>query len=154
VNRFCKVTLVAGCVAICAAAVVVHTGFEFRPRPITQPTELYEVVNEQISAFQKADFPHAYQQVSSTFQERFNIAAFTELIRADYPDLLRAERIEFGGVRISERQAVVQVYFMLNNGDVVPCLYSLVQEGRIWKIDGAQIQKRRLGNRRLAGLRT
>ncbi|MES2569963.1 MAG: DUF4864 domain-containing protein [Verrucomicrobiota bacterium] len=152
-NRRSKVGLMLCCLAICGTAAVVRSGLDFH-RPPPRPAELYEVVWQQISAFRTADYSRAYQQVSTTFQERFNIEAFVDLVRTDYPDLLRAERVEFGGMQISGRHAMIQVYFVLGDGDVIPVLYGLIHEENRWKIDGARVQKRWPVGRRLGGMRS
>ncbi|MDB6155090.1 MAG: hypothetical protein JWL90_3543 [Chthoniobacteraceae bacterium] len=151
-NRRGKVSLVFCCFAICGAAAVVRSGLEF-PRQPARPAELYEVVWQQISAFRTADYSRAYQQVSTTFQERFDIQAFAELVRTDYPDLLRAQHVEFGGAQIAGHHALIQVYFVLGDGDVVPVLYGLVNEEHRWKIDGVRVDKRWPIGRRLGGMR-
>ena len=155
-NRFCKIALVVCALTICATAALVHNGFQLGfqlRRPAARPSELYDVVWRQLAAFRRADFPDAYQHSSSTFQEKFSVDAFSDLIRTDYPDLLHAERLEFGNVQFATDHAMVQVFFVLGNGDVVPCIYSLIRQGDGWKIDGARLQKRWQDNRRLGGLR-
>jgi hypothetical protein len=92
--------------------------------------------------------------VSLGFQERFNVEAFAELVRTDYPAVLRADRVEFGSVRFIASQAIIQVYFILPDGEVIPCLYSLVHEEGSWKIDGARFEQRWPSGRRLGGTRT
>ena len=52
------------------------------------------------------------------------------------------------------RQALVQVYFFLPDGDIVPCVYRLVNEENAWKIDAAHVQKRWPAGRRLGGMRS
>ena len=101
-----------------------------------------------------SDFSRAYQQVSTGFQERFDVNAFTELIRANYPEAGRIERVEFGRVLHNGRHALVQVYFFLPGGDVIPCIYTLVIEDESWKIDAAHVQKSPAVGRRLGGLRS
>ncbi len=123
-------------------------------RASVRPAELCEIVWKQIGAFREANYPRAYRHASTRFQERFNVDAFGELVRSDYPDLVRASRVEFGTVRIVGRYAVVQVFFFLPDGEVVPCIYSLINEDEGWKIDGARLQKRWPPGSRLRGLRT
>ena len=128
--------------------------YRHRARQLTKPTELFDVIWHQVEAFRADDYASAYQQVSTGFQERFNIEAFTDLIHSDYPPLRFAERIEFGAVRWDGRHAVVPAYFFLPEGEVIPCFYSFVHEEGVWKIDGVRVQKRWPVGRRLGGLRT
>jgi hypothetical protein len=74
------------------------------------------VVLKQISAVRTADYSSAYQQVSSTVQERYDIEAFSDHLRSDYPELSRTTRVEFGPVQLSGRRATVEVYFVLKEG--------------------------------------
>lgn len=125
-----------------------------RMRNLTKPTELFDVITQQVAAFRAEDYAIAYQQVSTGFQERLNIEAFTDLIHSDYPPVRLAERIEFGAVRWDSRRAIVPAYFFLPDGEVIPCFYSFVHEEGVWKIDGVRVQKRWPAGRRLGGLRT
>jgi len=152
-KRSRKVAIILCCFAFCGTAAIVHRTLEMR-RANVRPAELYETVWKQVSAFRDADFAHASQQVSASFQERFNIEAFAELARTDYAGILRAERVEFGAVRTEGRHAFVHVYFFLPGGEVIPCVYSLVYEESGWKIDGARPQKRWPPGRRMGGLRS
>jgi hypothetical protein len=152
-RREIKMGVVLGCFGLCVVAAFVQRAFELR-RMRVRPAELYEVVSRQVNAFHEADYSRAYQQVSSGFQERFNVEAFTELARKEYPEIARADRVEFGPVRFGGRHAVVQVYFFTRSGDVVPCIYSLIYEERGWKIDGARIEKRWPRGGRLGGMRS
>lgn len=140
-------------------AMVLATGaalqeLEARQRLTLRPAELWEVVRSQIAALQAEEFTDAYARVSNDFQGRFDLAAFTDLARHDYPALRFARRVEFGAVRRDGRHALVPAYFFLPGGEVVPCLWSLVYEGRSWKIDGVTVQKRWRSGQRLGGVRT
>lgn len=149
-KRATKIGLVFFFVVVCAIAL--HSRFEIRQKP-PAPVELYDVVFRQFNAFQASDYSSAYQQVSTNFQEKFDLNAFTDLVRTDYPDLLRADHLEFGPVLLAPNRALIQVYFVLADGDVVPCVYCLINEHRIWKIESARVQKRWQPGKRLGGTR-
>lgn len=119
----------------------------------TPPAELYDVVARQLAAFRADDYPAAYRHVSMGFQERFNLETFGEFARTEYPGLLRAARVEFGAVQIEGRRATVPAYFFLPEGDIVPCLYTLLREDDGWKIDTARVLKRWPAGRHLRGTR-
>ena len=87
------------------------------------------------------------------FQEKFNLEAFADLARTDYPALLRARRVEFGRTQFRGRNAVVSAYFIMPDGDVIPCIYNLVREEDAWKIDSVHVMPRWPSNRRLGGVR-
>ncbi|MGB8168812.1 MAG: DUF4864 domain-containing protein [Chthoniobacteraceae bacterium] len=152
-NRTTKITILAAVFVLCGASALVQSRFE-QERRTTPPSELYEVVRKQIHAFRTADFASAYRQASTSFQERMNMEAFSDLARTEYPGIARAERVEFGAVRFEGRHAIVPVYFFLQDGDVIPCVYSLVNEENTWKIDGARVLKRWPAGRRLGGMRS
>lgn len=152
-SRTTKVCIIVIVFALCSAAAYVQRQAD-RARRATPPNELYEVVRKQIDAFRSADFASAYRQVSTGFQERVKVDAFADLARTEYPALARAERVEFGAVQFEGRHAIVPVYFFLRDGDVVPCVYSLVNEESAWKIDGARLLKRWPAGRRLGGIRS
>jgi hypothetical protein len=139
--------------SICAASATVQV-IRQRQREMTKPTELFGVIWDQMMAFRNQDYASAYRQASNGFQERFNIEAFTDLVQTDYPPLRAAERVEFGAVRWDgSRHAVIPAYFFMPDREVIPCLYSLVQEDGHWKIDGVRVEKRWRAGSRLGGLR-
>jgi hypothetical protein len=152
-TRTLKISILAAIFVLCGASALVQNRFE-QERRATPPNELYEVVRKQISAFRDSDFVSAYRQASTSFQERMNMEAFSELARTDYPGISHAERVEFGAVRFDGRHAMVPVYFFLPNGDLVACVYSLVSEENGWKIDGARVLRRWPAGRRLGGMRS
>ncbi len=152
-TRTTKLSILAAVFVLCGASALVQKSFD-RERQSVPPNELYEVVRKQIHAFREADFASAYRQVSSSFQERMNVEAFSDHARTEYPGISRAERVEFGAVRVDGRRAIVPVYFFLQDGDVIPCVYSLVNEENSWKIDGARVLKRWPAGRRLGGMRS
>jgi hypothetical protein len=151
-NRGAKLFLLGAIFAVCGAAAIFQGLLERRWQS-TPPSELYHVVSEQLASFRADDYPRAYRQVSMGFQEKFNLEAFADLARTDYPALLRATRVEFGQARIQGRKAMVPAYFILPEGDIAPCIYSLVREDDNWKIDSVHILPRWPANRRLGGVR-
>lgn len=148
-HQFLIVALLA---AVCLTSAAVQT-FRQRQRELIRPTELFGVIWQQVMAFRAQDYASAYRQASVGFQERFNIEAFTDMVHTDYPPLRQAERVEFGAVRWDGRHAVIPAYFFMPDSEVIPCLYSLVQEDGVWKIDGVRVEKRWRAGSRLGGLR-
>lgn len=148
-----RVGLLLTFLGVCGAAMLVQRMIDSR-RFAARPAELYEVVRQEINAVRESDFSRAYQQVSTGFQEKFDVEAFADLVRSDYPAARQIERVEFGRVARDGRNALVQVYFFLPDGDIVPCVYWLINEDNSWKIDAAHVQKRWPSGRRLGGLRS
>lgn len=151
-NRTTKLCVITCLFALCGLSALVQNQLD-RRRQSSTPTELYEVVWKHIEAYRAADYASAYRHVSSGLQEKFNIQSFVERARTEYPGLRRAERVEFGAIRYEGRNAIVPVYFFLPEGDVIPCLYSLVHEESVWKIDGTRFLRRWPVGRRLGGMR-
>jgi hypothetical protein len=151
-NRSIKLVFLAGLFAVCTAGALLQSQIE-RRRLSAPPQALYAVVWKHIAAFREDDYVSAYRQVSAGFQERFNIEAFSDLARTEYPSLRRAQRVEFGAVRFEGRHAILPAYLFLADGDVIPCVFSLVNEDDSWKIDGARVLRRWPAGRRLGGLR-
>ena len=152
-NRRHRIGLVLLFLGICGGSLLFQRTMDAR-RFAVRPAELYEVVRQEIAAVRESDFSRAYQQVSTGFQEKFNVEEFADLVRSDYPLLHQIERVEFGRTAREGRQALVQVYFFLPDGDIVPCVYRLVSEENVWKIDAAHVQKRWPAGRRLGGTRS
>lgn len=151
-NRTAKLLLLAGFFLVCGAGALFQDQAT-RRRQSTTPSVLYAVVWKQIAAFRRDDYASAYRQASTGFQERFNIEDFSDLARTEYPSLRRARRVEFGAVRFEGPQAILPVYLFLDDGDVIPCLYRLVEEDGVWKIDSARLQRRWPAGQRMGGVR-
>jgi hypothetical protein len=151
-SRSAKLCLLGAVFALCGAAALFQSMLE-RHWQATPPIELYQVVSQQLAAFRAEDYPTAYRQVSMGFQEKFNILSFANYARIEYPALLRAVRVEFGQVRFRGRHAVLPAYFIMPEGDVIPCVYDFIHEEDAWKIDGARVLPQWPSNRRLGGVR-
>ena len=147
-----KVGLMLFFFAVCAtAAFVSYDGG--RQSPPTRPVDLYSVVHSQFQALQAADFSRAYQHASAGMQEKFSVEQFEQMVRLDYAPIIDAERVEFGVAQIRGGHAVVRVFFVGEDGGLTPCIYSLVNEGELWKIDGARMLRRIPRGERLDGIR-
>jgi hypothetical protein len=151
-SRAAKVFLLGLLFTVCGAGVFWQYWSE-RRGDATPPGILYEVVLKQMTAFHADDFAGAYRQVSSSFQEKFNIETFAEMAHTEYPGLLEATRVEFGAVHFQGRHAVMPAYFFLPGDDVIPCVYALVHEDDVWKIDSVRVLRRWPAGRRLNGMR-
>jgi hypothetical protein len=144
-----KITLVLLLLAICATAALVHC--HDRPEAVN-PAELFNAVRGQLAACQDQDFPTAYRQVSSKFQQQWPMERFAAMVRNDYARTLKPGRVEFGSLKTQDSRAVVEIYFIDRTGAVTPCLYTLVSEGGAWKIDSTRWGK--TSARPLRGIRS
>ncbi len=139
-SRAQKLFLLAMTGAIWILALVVRYAFESQHHH-PPPSQLYSVISQQIHAFQAADYRDAYRHVSSGFQDRFSLQAFADLARSDYPELIAADHLEFGATLQKPGEASVEVFAILPNGSVLPCIYRLIHEPDGWHIDSTTIQR-------------
>jgi len=145
-----RFSLVLFALSVCASAVLLVHQWQSRLEEV-RPVEIYEALQRQFGALRSEDFPGAYREVSSTMQRKFNIEQFAGMVRDECPALLRASRIEFGGVETRDRRAWVQVFFVEREGRVTPCVFSLVLENEGWRVDAARFQRRWPEGHRLGG---
>jgi hypothetical protein len=148
-----KVGIVSMTFGVCAAAVFIRP-LPPQRAPEPRPQELFAVVSEELDALRSADYSRAYRQVSLEMQERYNLEAFAEFIRMEQPELALYERVEFGAPRVQGRVIHVPAYIFFPAGEIAALRYTLVREGRSWKIDRAEVERRWGRGHRLGGTRT
>ena len=148
-----KITLVLFFFSVCATAAVVHYWDEVRAERL-KPGALFDVVRQQLDACRRDDFSSAYLQASATVQQRTPLERFSEMIRNDNARLVKTGRVEFGPCQRRGNRAVVEVLFIGRDGGVTPCLYSLVCEGKTWKIDGTRWVKAWKAGQQMRGIRS
>lgn len=136
-NRGHKIMVVLFFLAVCAGAATANYFLNLRRAEEATPSDLYKVILTQLDAFRAEDFSLAYSQASYSLRQKFSREQFEKMIRRDYADITHAEHIEFGIVKCRDRRALIQVFFIGHDGDVQPCIYTLIYEGEHWKIDGA-----------------
>jgi hypothetical protein len=151
-TRSQRILLLGTVASVCSLGAWSHHQFNQRTAN-THPAELYDVVTSQLHAFKNSDFASAYRHVSSGFRERFGVDSFADFARSDFPELLRADHVEFGPVLLRPMEAEIQVFFVLPNAQVVPCIYKLILEDKGWKIDSASRGRPLPTTRPLGGLR-
>ena len=136
-NPIIKTALLMFFFTLCASAMVVTYQKSTRtPAPL--PHELYTVVNQQLASFRADDFPGAYRYAASGVQQKFTLPQFENMMRRDYSDITRTQRVEFGFMKVQGATAVVQVFFTAESGSVRSFLFSMIAEGKSWKINGMQ----------------
>ncbi|MCX6967971.1 MAG: DUF4864 domain-containing protein [Verrucomicrobia bacterium] len=148
-----KITLVLFFFSVCATAALVHYWDGVRSERL-QPAELFNVVGQQLAACRNDDFSAAYQQASATVHQRFPLERFADMLRNENARWVKTGRVEFGPWRRRGNQAVVEVLFIGRDGSVSPCIYSLVCEGRDWKIDGTRWVNAWKSGQQLRGIRS
>lgn len=140
-NRFAKATLLLFFFSLCGVAFLITARVRERVATPT-PHELFAVVSDQLAAFRADDFGSAYRQATSGVQQKFTLPQFEAMVRRDYAEMARAQRVEFGSVRIEGSTALVEVLFVGNDGAVRIFLYSLISEREGWKVGGVEALNR------------
>ena len=150
-TRRIKASLLFFFLSLCVAAIFV-TDHVRRLVPPPGPHEIFLVVEKQLAAFRAEDYSSAYRHAASGVQQKFTVPQFEAMIRRDYGDMMNAQRIEFGFLKIIGSAAVVQVFLVNESGSVGSFLYSLTAEGGSWKISGVQPMQSTSPEHRSAGL--
>ena len=150
-TRTIKASLLFFVLSLWAAAIFV-TDHVRRLVPPPGPHELFVVVEKQLAAFRAEDYSSAYRHAASEVQQKFTVPQFEAMIRRDYGDMMNAQRIEFGFLKIIGSAAVVQVFLVGESGSVRSFLYSLTAEGDSWKISSVQPMQCTPPGHRPAGL--
>lgn len=149
-TRTLKAGLLLSLFVLCAISLfIAHRLRERLPAPA--PRELFAIVNEQLAAFRSADFQGAYRHAATGVQHKFTLTQFEKMVRQNYPEMIRTQRVEFGVVKVQGGSALVQVFFFAENGSVRSFLYSFINEDESWKIDGVEELKGYRPGDRLAG---
>lgn len=65
------------------------------------PRDLYRLVESQVAAFRQNDFTLAYTFAASGIRQKFSEGQFSEMVRATYPQLTQAGRLNFGETRFA-----------------------------------------------------
>jgi hypothetical protein len=147
-----KIGFVLFFLAVCASSVLLTSYFQMRVEHV-RPAELYSVVFRQVNAVRVDNYSTAYEQVSNTFQRKFNLNQFIGVVHSDYSGISKSVHVEIGRIQSRGGVALMRVYFIDRQGQVVPCVYTLVNEGDVWKIDGARVLKPWPTGSRIAGIR-
>jgi hypothetical protein len=150
-TRTIKASLLFFFLSLCASAIIVTHHVRLQP-PQPAPHELFSVVEKQLAAFRASDYSSAYQYASSEVQQKFTMPQFEAMSRREYGDVVNAQSIEFGRVKVSGLVAVVQVFVCHPSGLMRSFVYSLTAEGDSWKINGVRQTRSAPAGRRAGGL--
>lgn len=150
-NTHLKIGLLGLFLAVCIGASGLTRYMRSHVPPVNH-AQLYGLIDQQLTALRAEDYELAYRHASSGFHERFDEMAFQNLIRSGYASLLEAERLEFGSVKIRGNRALIYVFLIQPDGQVMPCIYSLIREREVWKIEAAKLYPGWPSDRRLGGL--
>lgn len=151
-SRKAKTWLLASVLVVCCVAVVVRNHVSTASEEV-RPSELFRIMAQQFHALQAEDFSQAYAHASFGVQQQMDLLQYAQKTRTELSSVLHSRQFELGTVRSSGKNALLQVFFLDEQGDVTPCLYSFVNEGEGWKVGGIRVLKRWQSGRRLVGSR-
>ena len=134
-----KITLLTFFFALCGTGALVTAYIQERADENVKPADLYAVVNRQLVDFRGGNFSSAYEYASREIQARFSVEQFAAMVESDYPGMTRVSHVEYGAVQTHGGHATMQVYLVGEDGGIMPCIYLLVREGDLWRIDGAHL---------------
>ncbi len=97
--------------------------------------EIVAVVAAQLAAFRNGDPGGAYALASADLRTQKSPAAFTEIVRRNYPEIWANTRAEYGIVRDDGARAALTVQVYSQTGDAAYD-YELVRERSGWRIRG------------------
>jgi hypothetical protein len=130
----------------------------FHPRPVTPdarslssgqksplPAKLSEdgvrkevigVIESQLAAFRKDDYPKAYHYAASNIRDSLSLPVFERMVRRAYPVIAQSSGADFGVIVDNGNEAVVDVLIADGSGRATQYQYFLTRELTGWKISG------------------
>lgn len=109
---------------------------EFKLTETAIESELKEIIEAQLAAFRKDDYPEAYKYAALSIKEQFPLPAFERMVKQGYPFIAQSSTAQFGVVVDNGKQAVVNVIVMGEGGRTRHYQYLMQREGAGWKICG------------------
>jgi hypothetical protein len=98
--------------------------------------ELIQVIQGQLAAFRKNDYPKAYNYAATAIRNQLPLPSFERMVRTGFPVIARSSSAEFGVILDNGRDATVNVGIVGEGGRVIHYRYFLHQELEGWKITG------------------
>jgi len=92
------------------------------------------VIQQQIGAFRKNDFGAAYGFAVSGIREQFTQAEFEKMVRGNFAPMVKPGAVGFGGMKILEGNAAVQLTLTAADGTKSAYQYILEKEKGEWRI--------------------
>ena len=136
---------------VCAIAAVPTHLWRQRAEAEFDPRPLFRVISAQFQACRSDDFGKAYDQASRGVQEHFTLVQYVSKIRTEYGRISLAEKLQFGTTSLENHRAIVQVFFLTARNQVTPALFTMIQEGGIWRIENFEVLETWPLDHRLAG---
>lgn len=97
--------------------------------------EVIQVIELQLAAFRKNDYPEAYRYAAESVKESVPLPAFERMVRNGYPVIARSSRADFGVILDNGDEATVSVV-VSRGGRTVEYEYFMRRELTGWKVTG------------------
>lgn len=104
----------------------------------TDRAAIQAVIQSQLSAFQRDDWPAAFAHASPAIQRKFGDAeSFMAMVRSGYSAVYRPSETEMRALRRLDGSLVQEVLFVGPDGQAVTALYRMEQQpDGSWRIAG------------------
>jgi hypothetical protein len=102
-----------------------------------------EVIQSQMSAFQRDDGPTAYGYASPTIQQKFiNPEVFLEMVKTGYPAVYHPREVEFRELKVEDGRLLQEVYVVGPDGNPALAIYEMQrQPDGSWRINGCWLTR-------------
>ncbi len=102
-----------------------------------------QVIQSQISAFQKDDGPTAYGYASPTIQEKFvNPDIFLQMVKTGYAAVYHPREVEFRELKVESGRLLQEVYVVGPDGSPALAIYEMQrQPDGSWRINGCWLTR-------------
>jgi hypothetical protein len=98
--------------------------------------DLIKVVDSQLAAFRRGDYPRAYTFAGSQVHLQYPLPLFERMVKIGYPVIARSHSEQFGVILDNGEEAVVNVGLLDESGRLFHYQYFLKREQAGWKING------------------
>lgn len=97
--------------------------------------EIVAAIEGQLAAFRRGDVRRAHALAAAALRAQKPLTEFRQIVEANYPEIWRSERAEYGIVRDDGARAAVTVRVYAKSGDA-SYDYTLQRENGAWRVLG------------------
>lgn len=109
--------------------------------PPADAAAIRQVIQSQLDAFQKDDWPRAFGYASPGIQTRFvNPDVFSQMVRTGYPMVYRPKTVEFRDLSATQYGPTQRVFVVGPDGRAYMAFYTMERQADgSWRIDGCTL---------------
>jgi Domain of unknown function (DUF4864) len=102
-----------------------------------------QVIESQMSAFQRDDGAGAYAFASPTIQQKFvNAEVFMQMVKTGYPAVYRPRDVEFRELKLEDGRLFQEVFVVGPDGNPALAIYEMQrQPDGTWRINGCWLTR-------------